>query len=189
HRLDEKLITTRGETRRIQLPLSGIAGQFSQLRKPFANLRSIAVEVVHSGLVPCYFPGQIAIGNRWLNLYAIINARFKFRPFFVIVPGHNLQIIKRPGRREVAVHSGERVQPDLSAFLVGDTILAPRCDSVVEFFVYAAEDHRTSLALRSQNLFVEFIQVRHVAFSRVVDPGKSPVALRLPEGALIAKYE
>ncbi len=98
--------------------------------------------VIHGAFASLYGPLQGRSRDEGGNCHAIIDARFNFRPLFIIVPGYELQIGQLLSRTVEAIDFGKCLQPGLSTLLLHDPVGTPSCESVVKPFVCCA--HRLS---------------------------------------------
>lgn len=81
--------------------------------------------MVYGTLAAAELPLQTIARDRCRDADAIVDAGFNLRCFFVIVPGHQLQIGQLLSRVIQAVDFAEGLQPRLTALLLHDAIRAP----------------------------------------------------------------
>ena len=91
--------------------------------------------MVHRVLVAVDAPLQRVRSRAGRNRQTVVDPRFYFRSFFVIVPRHQLKIGKRLPRVVHAVDLGKCLQPCLPALLIHDAVRSPRCQRIVKALI------------------------------------------------------
>ena len=119
--------------------------------------------MVDSVFVPFNTPFERVAGRRSREAKTVLDPRFDFRSFLVIVPSDQLHGLELLSGAVQAVCIRESLQPRLSALLAHDPIRAPGCQCVVESFVGGT--HRLFIRQRHASL-IEARQVTHPVVGR-----------------------
>src|SRR6185437_5026045 len=153
-----------------------------------ADEYSVVIERV---LVSGDAPIQGAAGYRRVDTYAIINSRFDFCGFLVIVPGDKLKPRKLLGSRPHAVCFCKTAEPSLPALLLHDAIGAPGSERVVETFVGGSHRKLGWILLRGRVEVVQIVQRHRIALRRIgrLYPGEPTIRVRARKSAIILKDE
>lgn len=141
--------------------------------------------MIHRVLVstPMNAPLQGVPAHRRRNRQAIVDARFHFGGFFIVVPGYELQVGQLLAGIVEAVKFAERLQPGLPTLLDHDTVGSPRRKRIVESFI--GRSHRR-LVVESHARVVEAVEIAHpIIGRRRHDPGVAAIAKRMAEAIVV----
>jgi hypothetical protein len=145
-------------------------GQRHQILPICADVNVVVVDGVFISL---NFPVQPVCRGRSGQRKAITDSRFDLGAFFVIVPGHELQIGKLLPRVIQSVDLGESFQPGLAALLAHDPVRTPGRQRIVETFVGRADSLLPGI---SKAHIVKVREVTHAVIGlRRHDPGIAAV--------------
>lgn len=111
------------------------AGQWHQVLTVHADVNDIMID---RAAIALHSPLQRITRERRRKCKTIADSGFDFGPFFIIIPGHELQCRQLSSRIVNAIDLGERREPRLPALLAHDAIRSPRSESIVEPFIRGA---------------------------------------------------
>lgn len=129
------------------------------------------------------FPVQPVCRGRSAQRKTIADAGLDLGAFFVVVPGHKLQIGQLLSRVVQPIDLGESLQPGLAALLAHDPVRTPGCKRVIEAFVGCAHSLLSGI---SKARIVKVGEVTHAVIGlRGHDPGIAAVTEYMREPAAI----
>jgi hypothetical protein len=135
--------------------------------------------------IPMDAPLQGVPANRRRNRQTIVDARFQFGGFFIVVPGYELQVRQLLAGIVEAVKFAERLQPGLPTLLAHNTVGSPRRKRIVESFI--CRSHRL-LILETHARVVEVVEIAHpIIGRRRHDPGVTAIAESVGEAIVVLK--